>query len=73
MINLSQEEIDAMPDYMPVRGYEGLYEVGKEGTVWSLNYRRTGQRKQMSPAPDKDGYLRVILCKDREQKTCRVH
>lgn len=73
MINLSQEEIDAMPDYMPVVGFEGHYEVGKDGSLWSLNYKRSGQRKQMRPAPDKDGYLHVLLCKDGEQKTCRVH
>ena len=70
---LSKEEIEKMPDFMAVEGYEGIYEVGKDGTVWSLNYWRTGQRKQRRPAPNKDGYLVVSLCKDGKQKTCRVH
>ena len=73
MYKLSKEEIENAPDYMPVVGYEGLYEVGKNGSVWSLNYGRSGQRKQLSPVPDKEGYLRVNLCKDRKQKTCKVH
>lgn len=71
---LSKEDIDAMPDYMPVVGYEGKYEVGKDGSVWSLNYHQTGQRKQLRPSLyDKYGYLKVNLCKDGKQKTCRVH
>ena len=45
MLKLSKEQIDGMPDFTPVEGYEGLYEVGKDGSVWSLNYNRTGQRK----------------------------
>ena len=73
MIKLSKEQIDAMPDFMPVRGYEGLYEVGKDGSVWSLNYKRTGQRKQLRSVSDKDRYLRVDLCKDGERKNCKVH
>lgn len=42
VINLSEQEIKNAPDYMPVVGYEGLYEVGKDGSVWSLNYLHTG-------------------------------
>lgn len=71
---LSKEDIDAMPDYMPVVAYEGLYEVGKDGTVWSLNYNHTGQRKQLRPAPfNKCGHMGVNLCKDGKRKTMYVH
>ena len=70
---LSVEEIEKMPDFMPIEGYEGIYEVDKDGSVWSLNYNRTGQRKRRSLAPNKDGYLVVSLCKDGKRKTCRVH
>lgn len=45
MYKLSEQEIEKAPNFMPVVGYEGLYEVGKDGSVWSLNYLRTGQRK----------------------------
>lgn len=74
MIKLSAEQIENAPDFMPVVGYEGLYEVGKDGSVWSLNYHRTGQRKQLTPVPfDKYGHLQVVLYKDGEHKTCKVH
>ena len=74
MIKLSKEQIENAPDFMPVVGYEGLYEVGKDGSVWSLHYRQTGERKQLRPAPyDKYGHLLVNLYKDCKQKTCKVH
>ena len=74
MIKLSEQEIENAPDFMPIEGYEGLYEVGKEGSVWSLNYRRSGERKRLMPAVlNKHEYLCVNLCKDGKQKHCTVH
>lgn len=74
MINLTQEEIENALDFLPVVEYEGLYEVGKDGSVWSLNYNHTGRRKQLVPTPyDKLGHLKVNLCKDGKQKTQHVH
>ena len=74
MIKLTKEQIDAMPDFMPVRGYEGLYEVGKDGSVWSLNYLRTGQRRELRPsAYDEYGHQNVRLSKDGKRKTRLVH
>lgn len=74
MIKLTEQEIENAPDFMPVVGYEGLYEVGKDGSVWSLNYKRTGQRKQMIPVPfTMYGHLAVRLAKDGKQKTHPVH
>lgn len=74
MIELTQEQIENASDYMPVVGYEGLYEVGKDGSVWSLNYRQTGQRKRLVPTPfDKYGHLKVDLWKDGKGKTRPVH
>ena len=74
MIKLSEQEIENAPDFMPVVGYEGLYEVGKNGTVWSLNYDRTGERKEMVPVPfTKYGHVAVKLSKDGKQKTHPIH
>lgn len=74
MIELTQEEIENAADFLPVVGYEGKYEVGKDGSVWSLNYRHTGRRKQLVPTPfNKYGHLSVKLCKDGKQKTQPVH
>lgn len=74
MIKLSKEQIENAPDFMPVVGYEELYEVGKDGSVWSLNYNRTGQRKELRPAPfNKLGHLLVVLYKDGKMKARPVH
>ena len=73
MIKLSEEQIENAPDFMPVVGYEGRYEVGKDGSVWSLNYHLTGQRKQLRLASNKYGYLFVGLCKDGKMKNYKVH
>ena len=73
MIKLTKEQIDAMPDFMPVVGYEGLYEVGKDGSVWSLKYNHTGQRRELRATPNKAVYLKVNLYKDGKGKTRPVH
>ena len=53
--------------------YEGLYKVSNLGRILSLNYKNTGKSKLMNPSEDKDGYLRVHLRKNGEDKTCKVH
>lgn len=74
MYKLSKKQIEKMPEFMPVVGYEGLYEVGRDGSVWSLNYNRTGQRKELRPAPfNKLGHLLVVLYKDGKMKARPVH
>lgn len=74
MIKLSKQQIENAPEFIPVVGYEGLYEVGKDGSVWSLNYRLSGQRKQMKPVPFTEyGHLSLRLSKDGKQKTHPVH
>lgn len=51
-----------------IKGYEGLYSINEDGGVWS--YRT---QKFLTPRPDKDGYLRVGLTKDRHQRTFFIH
>ena len=46
--------------WLPIKGYEGLYEVSNYGRVRSLNYRKKGVRK-------------VSLVKDGVRKYYRVH
>lgn len=53
--------------------YEGLYKVSNLGRILSLNYKHTGKERVLKPDTDKDGYLQVILCKNRENKCCKVH
>lgn len=64
-----------------IEGYEGLYQVSNMGQVKSLervvvyNEKRKAIRKEriMKLSKDKDGYLRVNLCKDKENKNFMVH
>lgn len=51
-----------------INGYEGLYSINEDGGIWS--YRK---QKFLTPRPDKDGYLRVGLTKDKKQRTFFIH
>lgn len=51
-----------------IPGYEGYYAITSCGKVWS--YR---SQKFLSPFSDKDGYLRVVLQVDGEQKGFGIH
>ena len=53
--------------------YEGLYQVSNWGNVMSLNYNGTGKPRLLKPGKSKDGYLRVVLFKNKEKRTCKVH
>lgn len=49
--------------WMPIQGYEGLYEVSNWGRVRSLNYNHTGEIKILKTTKDNNGYLVVSLHK----------
>ena len=53
--------------------YEGLYQVSNFGKILSLNYHNTGKSELLKPVANKDGYLHLILSKNKEKKTCLVH
>ena len=53
--------------------YEGLYRVSNLGRIMSLNYRNTGKAELMNLSKTKKGYLQVVLSKNKEKKTCKVH
>jgi hypothetical protein len=58
-----------MEIFKDVKGYEGLYKACSNGDVISLH------RKVpfiLSAAEDK-GYLKIVLCKDKNRRTIRVH
>lgn len=63
--------------WLPVVGYEGIYEVSDLGRVRSLNrldaagFRRKGKLKTQSF--NEDGYRVVTLNKNGEQRQSRVH
>lgn len=55
------EEIKLIPNYED-------YGATKNGKIWSYKSKR-----YLKPGKDKDGYLRVILCKDGKRKGFSVH
>ena len=53
--------------------YEGLYRVSNWGRILSLNYRNTGKAELMKPSQEKNGYLKIVLSKNKKTKKCYVH
>lgn len=62
-----------MEIWKDVKGYEGKYQVSQLGNVKSLNYHREGKERILSKCKDKDGYSVVLLYKNGQKKTCKVH
>ena len=71
MIKMMIKEIWKTPIY-DGETYEG-FEVSNLGRIKSLNYRRTGKPKLMTPVKRKDSYFTVTLRKNKETKKCYVH
>lgn len=75
MVNNLENEI-----WMPIKGYEGIYEVSNMGRIKTLERVyyggvvpvkiKTRLRKQTYT---QKGYLSLILSKDKANKTCVVH
>ena len=59
--------------WLPVKDYEGLYEVSSLGRVKSLQPWRGSTERVLKPATDTYGYLKVNLYKDGKMKTHFVH
>ena len=53
---------------MDIIGYEGKYKIYEDGRIWS--YKR---EIFMKPYPDKYGYYKLVLTKDKKEKTFRLH
>lgn len=58
--------------WLPVKGYEGYYEVSNLGRVKSLK-RNTAHERIMCPVEDDYGYLIVCLNKEGKQKNKKIH
>lgn len=59
--------------WLPIKGYEGLYEISSYGRVRSLNYRNKGVRKVLSCNARQGYYIKVSLVKGGVSKYYRVH
>ena len=60
-----------------ITGYEGLYMISDKGNVHSVERRDSMGRKcggrTLTPSYDKDGYLKVVLCKNGMMYHKRLH
>lgn len=56
-----------------IPGYEGRYQASNTGMIRSLNYRGTGQIRELRLREDKDGYLQVNLSQCGVRATEKVH
>lgn len=58
--------------WLPVNGYEGLYEVSNFGRILSLP-RKFASYKVLKPVMAKCGYMVVCLHKNKKQKNHYIH
>ena len=59
-----------------IKGYEGLYQISNYGEVKSLEKKAgfsTRKEKILKQHLDKDGYVKVYLCKNNKVKFLSVH
>ena len=56
-----------------IEGYEGLYQVSNWGNVKSLNYRKRGYAKNLTPKINNRGYEWVELRKNGKKKQVVIH
>lgn len=61
------KEVMTGKDVKPIQNYEN-YTIDIKGRVFGES-----QRKYLSAVSDKDGYERIVLCKDGEVKAFQVH
>ena len=64
----SEPALVAKPRWVPIAGYEGLYEVSDQGFV-----RRMPSRRVMSGVPDSTGYPTAKLYKDGKGTRFKIH
>ena len=62
-----------MEEWKDVVGYEGLYKVSNKGNVLSCNYYRNSKPHLMKPQKNSNGYLKVVLSKNKKSKQFTIH
>ena len=57
-----------------IKGYEGLYSITKDGSVWSHPKRRSSKQGiYLKPGVNTRGYKQVVLYKDNKHKNITIH
>src|SRR5580704_3594908 len=70
--DMDQLSFDDLERYLPVPGYEGLYEVSDHGNVRSLRKPRADGAPMRTSAGEW-GHLRLKLCRDGRRQHWAVH
>lgn len=60
-------------EWKPVKGYEELYKISEYGDVIRTKKYKNSKDTPLKTFKDKDGYLKVCLCKNNNNKTWFVH
>ena len=56
-----------------IKGFKNLYQISNLGNIKSLNAYGHNKKKLLKPFIDKNGYLNIILSKNKKKKYCLVH
>ena len=67
---LFEDYLRGLDIWLPIKSYEGLYDVSTNGDIRSHHGKKT---RVIKSHPDKDGYLHIELNKQGERKDLRVH
>lgn len=59
--------------WLPIQGYEGLYDVSNYGRIRSHDYRKKGVTQILRTHASKGYYVKVGLRKDGKKRYFRVH
>lgn len=62
-----------MEIWKDIQGYESKYQISNLGNVKSLNYRKTGIPKLLTPKINKKGYMWVSLSDGKNPRPFLVH
>ena len=60
--------MEGMKGFVPIKGYEEMYVISKEGKLYSLRRGRF-----LKPFRNEKGYLVVELCKNGTRRSCKLH
>lgn len=55
------------------RAWDGKYEIGSDGSVWSKDFNHTGKRKELKQYLDEDGYPHVFLNNEGKRSKLIIH
>lgn len=60
-------------EFVPIKGYEGLYAINSIGDVKSFIGKYGVKEKILKSCYDTDGYKQVLLYKDGKRKSKKIH